>query len=73
MDYLTLNAAETLALAQAIDCPPAFGHRSVQLSRRDSLDKPYPEGFLVVSIVDYNGEQYRLVIGETGSTSVLGS
>lgn len=69
-DYLTLNARETEALVRAIDAPPDVV-RSVQLSRRDSLDNPYADGFLVVSVVTTD-DQYRVAISETGATTNWG-
>lgn len=63
MDYLTLNPAESQRLAEILADPDI---RSVQLSRRDSLDNLCPTGFLVVSIVT-DDDQFRVAIGETGS------
>jgi hypothetical protein len=73
MDYLTLNAAEVAAFVRNVDDGGEDFVRSVQLSRRDSLDNPYPEGFLVISIVTADGEQQRYAISETGSTTLWGS
>jgi len=70
MDYLTLNEQEVEALVRNIDSPGFV--TSVQLSRRDSLDNPYPEGFLVISIVTRDGEQQRYAISSEGSTSLWG-
>lgn len=66
MDYLTLNAAEVAGLVRNIDDPEFI--RSVQLSRRDSLDGLSDNGVLVASIVTADGEQTRVSISETGST-----
>lgn len=64
-DYLTLNAHEAAALVRAIDDESV---RSVQLSRRSSLDQPHPDGFLIVSVVTTT-DQYRVAISKTGATS----
>jgi hypothetical protein len=64
-DYITLTEAEFRALQEQII--EADDVASIQLSRRDSLDNPYDQGFLIVSVVPKDGEQFRVAIGETGS------
>ena len=62
---LSLNAAETGALAYFIDAEAPY---PLTLERRDSLDNPYPDGFLIVGLVDGSGAEYA--ISETGETTV---
>lgn len=63
--YLNMNGAEFDALLNVAD--PA-DVRSIQLSRRDALDNPMEHGgALVVSVVTAE-DQFRVAIGETGST-----
>jgi hypothetical protein len=70
MTYLTLNEAETAALVRAVDDADVV---SVQLSRRDSLDQPYDQGFLTVSVVMRDGTQHRDAISEMGATTLWSS
>lgn len=65
--YLTLNAAELAKLSELLSDDHIV---SAQLSRRDSLDNLHAEGFLIVSIVDGDGDQYRVAITDTGWASV---
>lgn len=69
-DYLTLNAAEFEAVATRLIEPEEAS--SVQLSRRDSLDNPYPEGVLIASVVPKfgQGEPFRVSVSEVGSISI---
>lgn len=64
--YLTMNSHEFAALARMNEPRDV---RSVQLSRRDSLDNLMTDGTgaLVVSVVPVNGETFRIAIGETGA------
>lgn len=63
-----LNPAETEALVRAIDGLEDFD--SVDLSRRDSFDNPYEDGFLVVRVFWSDGGTSADVISETGNTNV---
>jgi len=69
MDYLNLTAPEYAAVVALIDSDDVA---SVQLCRRDSFDHLCDDGFLVVSIVPKDGEQWRMAISRTGSTTPWG-
>lgn len=63
MGALTLTTFECERLAEIL--PDA---RSVELSRRDSLDRPYDDGFLIAAVTWTNGDRARYALGESGLT-----
>lgn len=71
---ITLNAAETEALVRNLDgiteCDAGLSH--IRLERRDSFDKPYEGGFLILRLETQDGLWAEDAISEAGMTSHWG-
>lgn len=67
---MELTEHEVHGLARVIADDEPLQIVKLTLERRDSLDMPHANGFLIAETTLRDGERYRVAIGETGSITL---